>query len=94
MNDEVWKNPVVGIRGLKRPEVVMVRLLCMDISRIKSKEIGRLCTEVGRSQRWSLLEWGRMYPSERPKFFQRMESDEGFRKFYRSLYDAMRLLHL
>jgi len=94
VNDEVWRNPVEGIRGLKRPEVIMVRLLCMDVSRIKSKEIGRLCTEVGRSQRWSLLEWGRMYSSELPKFFQRLESDEGFRRFYRSLYDAMRLLHL
>ena len=94
VSDETWKNPVEGIRGLKRPEVIRVRLLCMDISRIKSKEIGRRCTEVGRSQRWSLLEWGRMYPSELPKFFQRMESDEGFRRFYRSLYDAMRLLHL
>ena len=35
-----------------------------------------------------------MYSSELPKFFQRLESDEGFRRFYRSLYDAMRLLHL
>ena len=94
VSDEVWKNPVEGIRGLKRPEVISLRLLCMDISRIKSKEIGRLCTEVGRSHRWSLLEWGRMYPSELPKFFLRMENYEGFRRFYRSLYDAMRLLHL
>ena len=94
VSSETWKSPVDGIRGLKRPEVIGVSVLCMDIARIKSKEIGKLCTEVGRSQRWSLLEWGRMYPSELPKFFQRMESDEGFRRFYRSLYDAMRLLHL
>ena len=33
-----------------------------------------------------------MNPWEHTKFFYRMESDVGFRKFYRGIYDGLRLV--
>ena len=91
LDDQIWKDPVEGIRGLKKPGVIKVPLLYIDISQVKSKDIGKICTVVGRSQRWFLLEWGRMNPSELTKFFCRMENDVRFRKFYGGIYDGLRL---
>lgn len=71
LDDQIWKDPVEGIRGLKRPGAIKVPLLYIDISWVKSKDIGKICIVEGRS----LLEWGRMNPSEHTKFFYRMESD-------------------
>ena len=51
---EIWR--MVG------PEGVRVPLLEFDISSTKPCEIGRRCTEIGRCQRWSLVEWARMNP--------------------------------
>jgi len=94
LDDQSWKAPVEGIRGMKRPGGIKIPLLYIDISRVKSKDIGKICTDIGRSQRWSLLEWGRMNPSELTKFFVRMEKDVGFQRFYGGLYDGMRLCHM
>lgn len=81
-----WMDPVESVRGLERPKGFKIPLLEMDMSRVKSKEIGRC-------QRWSLLEWARMNPRELCKFFMRMEKDTGFQRFYGGLYDAMRLCY-
>ncbi len=63
------------------------------MEKVKSKEIGEKCTQIGRCQRWSLLEWARMNPCELVKFFTRMQRNVGFQQFYAGLYDAMRLCY-
>ena len=52
-----WMDPVESVRGLEWPMGLKIPLLEMDMSRVKSKEIGRC-------QKWSLLEWARMNPRE------------------------------
>ena len=59
----------------------------------QSRDIERKCAAIGRSQRWSLLEWGRMNPQGLVSFYERMRREIGFQRFYSSLYDAMRLLY-
>ena len=94
IGDQSWIEPVPGVRGLMRPGGVKFPILDLKIESAKSKEIGRVCSEMGRSQRWSLLEWGRMNPRGLKTFFVRMTRDVGFQRFYANLYDGMRLIHL
>ena len=88
-----WMDPVESVRRLERPKDLSIPLLELDMVRVKSKEIGERCTAMGRCQRWSLLEWARMNPRELSKFFVRMEKDMGFQRFYRRLYNGMRLCY-
>ena len=81
LEEQVWKNPVESVRGLECPKDLRVPLLVMDMKKIKSKEIRERCTGIGRSQKWSLLEWARMHPRELSKFFMRMKTDTGFQRF-------------
>jgi len=82
---EIWR--MVG------PEGVRVPLLEFDISSTKPCEIGRRCTEIGRCQRWSLVEWARMNPDRLRGFFARMIRDPWFQTHYANMYDAMRLCY-
>ena len=88
-----WLDPVESFRGLERPKGLKIPFLELDMSRVKSKEIGERCMLIGRCQRCSLLEWARMNPRDLSKFFMRMEKDTGFQRFYGGLYDAMRLCY-
>ena len=88
-----WSKPVESLRGFERPSGLRIPLLVLDMEKVKSKEIGETCTQIGRCQRWSLLEWARMNPRELVKFFMRMERNVGFQQFYGGLYDAMRLCY-
>jgi len=88
-----WSKPVESLRGLERPNGLRVPLLVLDMEKVKSKEIGERCTQIGRCQRWSLLEWARMNPREAVKFFTRMQRNVGFQQFYAGQYDAMRLCY-
>ena len=89
-----WSVPVSGSRGWMRAPGMVVKGLDVDISTVRSSDIGAKCTALGRSQRWCLLEWGRLYPEKMRFFFVRMVRDMGFRLFYKNLYDAMRLCFL
>lgn len=53
------RDPVSGVREMRRPPGVKIGLLKFDISSTKSCDIGKKCTELVRSQLWSLLglEW-------------------------------------
>ena len=93
IGDQTWMDPVPGVRGMLRPAGIKLPLLEMKADVIRSRVIGKKCTEIGRSQRWSLLEWGRMNPLELRKFFERMRREVGFQWFYSSLYDGMRLIY-
>ena len=93
LEKQVWSEPVGRVRGWGRPKNLKIPLLVLDMSKVKSKEIGEKCTLIGRCQRWSLLEWARMNPQDLSRFFTRMEKDTGFQRFYRGLYDAMRLCY-
>ena len=50
----------------------------MKIERIRSRDIGKKCVVVGRSQQWSLLEWERMNPLGLKGFFERMRREVGY----------------
>ncbi len=89
LEKQVWSEPVGSVRGWGRLKNLKIPLLVLDMSKVKSKEIGEKCTLIGRCQRWSLLEWARMNPQDLSRFFTRMEKDTGFQRFYRGLYDAM-----
>ena len=89
-----WTEPVPGVRGFARPESISIPLIEFDPRTTFSTDIGRLCTQIGRFQRWTILEWGRMNPFLLKSFFCRMIKNSGFRIFYKSLYDALRLLFL
>jgi len=93
IGEQTWMDPVSGIRGLRRPDGVRIPLLSFEVSTAKSTDIGSKCTEIGRSQRWSLLEWARMEPERLKGFFTRMTRDVGFQRFYCSIYDPMRLCY-
>ena len=85
---------MVQVRTLARPESISVPLIEFDPCTTFSTDIGRLCTQIGRFQRWTILEWGRMNPFLLKSFFNRMIKNSGFRIFYKSLYDALRLMFL
>ena len=91
LGEQTWSQPIPGIWGMVRPEGVKIRTLEFDVSSTKPCEIGRRCTLLGRSQRWSLLEWALLNPSRMKSFFARMCRDVGFQVHYANLYDAMRL---
>jgi len=77
-----------------RPEGMNVRMLTVKITSSKPSEIGRRCSEVGRSQRWSLMEWARYNPDMLRGFFDRMSRDVGFQNHYSNLYDGLRLMFM
>jgi hypothetical protein len=89
-----WTEPVPGVRGFARPESISIPLIEFDPRTTFSTDIGRLCTQIGRFQRWTILKWGRMNPFLLKSFFNRMIKNSGFRIFYKSLYDALRLMFL
>ena len=89
-----WTEPVSGSWGFARPSSITVPLIDLDPSTALSKDIGRACTQIRRFQRWTILEWGRMNPFKMKSFFARMIRNAGFRIFYKSLYDALRLMFL
>ncbi len=43
-----WSKPVESLRGLERPNGLRVPLLVLDMEKVKSKEIGERCTQIGR----------------------------------------------
>jgi len=89
-----WTEPVPAGRGFARPASIAVPLIEFDPSTTFSTDIGRICTQIRRFQRWTILEWGRMNPFMLKSFFIRMIKNSGFRIFYKSLYDALRLKFL
>ena len=93
IGDQTWRGAVSETWRMVRPEGVSVPLLEFDISSTKPCEIGRRCTEIGRCQRWSLLEWARMNPDRLRGFFARMIRDPWFQTHYANMYDAMRLCY-
>ena len=93
IGDQTWTEPVTGRLRTMRPPGVTVDLLDFNIATVKSFELGRACAVSGRIQRWSILEWVLLKPEVLKKFLARMESQEGFRKFYMNLYDMLRLAH-
>ena len=93
IGDQTWRGAVSEIWRMVRPEGVSVPLLEFDISSTKPCEIGRRCTEIGRCQRWSLLEWARLNPDRLRGFFARMIRDPWFQTHYANMYDAMRLCY-
>ena len=78
---------------MMRPPGVKFEILDVKVSTVRSCEIGRACSGQGRLQRWSILEWVLLKPEVLKMFLLRMERQEGFRKFYLSLYDMLRLSH-
>jgi len=89
-----WRQPARPGSGMGRPREMPVAVVRFDPSTTRSSEIGRLCSELGRPQRWAILEWARLFPEKLQFFFNRMARDKGFRVFYRSIYDCLRLLYL
>ena len=89
-----WTEPAPGAWGWIRPASITVPMIDLDPSTTLSKDIGRLCTRIQRFQRWAILEWARMNPFKIRAFFARMIRNSGFRIFYKSLYDALRLMYL
>ena len=94
IGDQSWSQAVKGTRSMGRPPGIRIKLLEFDVSSTKSCKIGKRCTELGRSQRWSLLEWGRLNPELLRVFFVRMVRDTGFQVQYANMYDGMRLMHM
>ena len=93
IGEQTWADPVPGIRGMKRPDGVKIPVLEFDVATAKSCDIGKKCTEIGRSQSWSLLDWARLEPERFKGFFTRMTRDMGFQRFYCNIYDPMRLCY-
>ena len=89
-----WNNPVPGDLGMARPPGIKFELLNFNISTVKCCDIGKACSTVGISQRWSILEWLMLNPDSLRKFFVRMAEEVGFQKFYTNLYVLLRLCHL
>ena len=89
-----WTEPAPGAWGWIRPASIVVPMIDLDPSTTLSKDIGRLCTRIQRFQRWAIMEWGRMNPFKIRTFFARMIRNSGFRIFYKSLYDVLRLMYL
>ena len=61
---------------------------------MKTTNIAVSCSTLGRSQSFSILEWGLLNPEKIEQLFQRMKSDLFFRNYYFGLYDSLGLLHL
>ena len=93
IGDQSWTEPVTGRLRMMRPPGVKIEVLDFKIATVKSFELGRACAMSGRIQRWSILEWVLLKPEVLKMFLSRMESQEGFRKFYMSLFDMLRLVH-
>ena len=91
---QTWTEPVSGDLRMVRPPRVKVAILEFDISTAWSCDTGRACSSSGKCQRWSILEWVLLKPENLKKFFLRMAEEEGFRRFYQSLYDLLMLSHL
>ena len=72
-----WNNPVPGDLGMVRPPGIKFELLNFNISTVKCCDIGKACSTVGRSQRWSILEWLMLNPDSLKKFFVRMAEAGG-----------------
>ncbi len=94
IGDQSWSQAVKGTWSMGRPPGIRIKLLEFDVSSTKSCKIGKRCTALGRSQRWSLLEWGRLNPELLRVFFVRMVRDTGFQVQYANMYDGMRLMHM
>ena len=77
-----WRNPVSGVRGMLRSTGMGAGFLRFDPSVDLSSKIGEQCSRIGRSQRWCILEWARMYPEKYKAFFARMSRDMEFRLYY------------
>ena len=71
IGEQFWTQPVIGALSMVRPPGIRIKLLEFDVSSTKPCEIGRKCTMLGRSQRWSLLEWVRLNPGLLRTFFVR-----------------------
>ena len=80
--------PVSEIRRLMRPAGVKFPVLEFKVESAKNKEVEKKCSKMGRSQRWSLLEWACMNPRGLKMFFVRMNCEVGFQRFYGNLYDG------
>jgi len=89
-----WSDPAPDVKGMGRPPRMMVGTLEFDPSTTRSSEIGAKCTELKRSQRWSIMEWARLHPEKFRLFFVRMVRDTGFRLFYKNMYDGLRICYL
>lgn len=79
--------------SMMRPPGMKAEKLDFDPSSTRSSEFGKKCLEIGRSQRWCILEWARLNPQKMRFFFVRMIRDVGFQLFYKNLYDSMRLCY-
>ena len=74
--------------------VLQSRMLEFSPRTVKTTTKAISCSTLGRSQRFSILEWGLLNPEKIEQFFQRMISDLFFRNYYFGFYDSLRLLHL
>ena len=89
-----WTDPCSTSRGLERHRAVQPGMLEFSPRTVKTITISTSCSNLGRSQRFTILEWGLLNPEKIEQFFQRMILDLFFRNYYFGLYDSLRLLHL
>ena len=60
IGDQSGLDPVPGARGMKRPHGMKVGMLEFDPTMPRSFDVGKRRTELGRSQKWCILEWARL----------------------------------
>ena len=89
-----WLSPVSGAWGVSRLSGMKISRLEFDPSTARISDIGRMCSDLGRSQWWSILEKDRLNLEKMRFFFIRLIRDIGFLVFYRNLINSMRLWYL
>ena len=78
---------------MKHPDTNQPGMLEFNPKTVLISTIAKFCSMIGRSQRFSILEWGLVNPEKIYEFLQSMKVDQRFRSYYYRLYDSLRLLY-
>ena len=87
VNAELLENSILTessnrSRGLRRPKSIQPGMLEFNPRTVQTSTIAKVCTRMGRCQRFAILEWGLVNPEKISEFLQRMKVDQKFRTYY------------
>ena len=60
----LWNDPCSNLRGLERPGTIQPGMLDFSPRTVQTSTIAELCSVLGRSQWFVILEWGLVNPNE------------------------------
>ena len=87
-----FEEKVPGAVGLLRPKSLKTKPLIMNPDNVKCRFIGKFCRKQSRNLTQILLEWARSNPNRIADFLRRMGQERDFQRFFRHVYDPMRLI--